>query len=96
MLITSSQPVDVLALRARWAEIVACRADRKTQRVAQRCCWANIAADLMRYGQPDRERMLDELFEGETGLAVEVDRRLAYEGAAAAAAWLEEELGVRI
>lgn len=89
------EPVDVDALRTRWREITARHADRKTQRVAWKCCWDNIGRDLLRYGRVDRITWLTELL-GSAAFAAELEHRLEYEGPDQAAAWLEKELGVSL
>ncbi len=92
---TTPKPVDVSALRARWREITNEHGDAKTQRVAQRCCWENVARDLERYGRTARLCMLNALF-GAHEFAEEIEFRLHTQGPQPAAAWLEEQLGVRL
>ena len=86
--------VDVSALRARWSVITKEHGDIKTQRVA-RCCWETIARDLERYGRIARVRMLNALF-GALEFAEEIEYRLHTQGPQPAAAWLEEQLGVKL
>ncbi len=92
---TRKKPVDVSALRARWCAITNEHGDTKTQRIARRCCWENVARDLERYGRTIRLRMLHALFTARE-FADEIEYRLHVQGPQLAASWLEEQLGVRL
>lgn len=87
--------VDVSVLRARWCAITSEFGDRKTHRVARRCCWENVARDLERYGRTVRLCMLNALF-ADNEFVYEIEYRLHIQGPQQAAAWLEEQLGVKL
>jgi hypothetical protein len=96
----TNKPVDVSALRQEWIAVVDRGAasgvlDAKTQRIARRCCFRSIAIDLRRYDGISTVRLLAELF-GRVVFAVDLAYRIHYEGPNAAAAWLEEQLGVKL
>ncbi len=100
MRITNDQPVDVAALRQEWIKVVDRWAylgtlDKKTQRVAQSCCWENIIEDIRRYDRITRVRLMSELFE-DVMFALDLDTQIQWATTERAATWLEEQLGVKL
>lgn len=96
----TNKPVDISALRQAWIAVVDRWAyvgalDVKTQRIARQCCFRSVAIDLRRYERISIVRLLAELFE-DAGFAADLEHRIRYDGPNAAAAWLEEQLGVKL